>query len=144
MSTQHAQGVLLFLVLAVNSARFRILRVTRSYSSCPFLCTLDMYIVCTAQPGLHWVQSMKNHRIHNVQICNKVQEQWQCVSQAALNNCDTYHKVFPKRTIWNNKHDSSWPEERNNQAEDCYRVMLGILEQKNIPSLIILQFNMWN
>ena len=34
MSTQHAQGMLLFLVLAVNSARFRI---SRSYSSRPYV-----------------------------------------------------------------------------------------------------------
>ena len=35
---QHAQCVLLFLVLVVNSDRFYI--VTHSYSSRPFLCTL--------------------------------------------------------------------------------------------------------
>ena len=37
---QRAQGVLLFLVLAVNSAQFRVYIVTRSYSSRPFLCAL--------------------------------------------------------------------------------------------------------
>ena len=38
MSTQRAHGVLLFLVLVVNSALYVI---TRSYSSHPFLCALD-------------------------------------------------------------------------------------------------------
>ena len=37
----HAQGVLLFLALAVISAQFRIYVVTHSYSSRQFLCTLD-------------------------------------------------------------------------------------------------------
>ena len=37
MSTQHAQYVLLFLVLVVNSDRFQIYRVTCSYSSWTFV-----------------------------------------------------------------------------------------------------------
>ena len=41
MSTQHAQYVLLFLVLVINSNQFKIL-VTRSYSSCPFLLPLGL------------------------------------------------------------------------------------------------------
>ena len=43
MSTQRAQGVLLFLVLAVNSTCFEFYVVTRSYSSHPFLCALGQY-----------------------------------------------------------------------------------------------------
>ena len=43
MSMQRVQGVLLFLVLVVNFARFRI--VTRSYSSRPFLRALVPIIV---------------------------------------------------------------------------------------------------
>ena len=38
--TQHAQYVLLFLVLAVNSTGFKFYRVARSYSNRPFLCAL--------------------------------------------------------------------------------------------------------
>ena len=37
------QYVLLILVLVVNSDRFKFYAVTHSYSSHPFLCTLDMY-----------------------------------------------------------------------------------------------------
>ena len=40
MSMQHVQGMLLFLVLAVNSAWFEFYVVTRSSSSHPFLCAL--------------------------------------------------------------------------------------------------------
>ena len=42
MSTQCALGVLLFLVLVVNSLSFEFYVVTRSYSSRSFLCTLDI------------------------------------------------------------------------------------------------------
>ena len=45
MSMQRAQGVLLFLVRFNNSARFEIHEVTRSSSSCPFLCALDVHII---------------------------------------------------------------------------------------------------
>ena len=38
------QYVLLFLVRFNNSDRFQIYGVTRSYSSRPFLCTLDRYV----------------------------------------------------------------------------------------------------
>ena len=42
MSTQRVQGVLLFLVLAVNSALFQCYVVTHSYSSRLFLCALEL------------------------------------------------------------------------------------------------------
>ena len=43
MSTQHAQYVLLFIVLAVNFNRFQFYGVTHSYTSCPFLCGHALY-----------------------------------------------------------------------------------------------------
>ena len=41
LSTQHAQYVLLSIILAVNFKRFQMLLVTHPYSSRPFLCTLS-------------------------------------------------------------------------------------------------------
>ena len=53
MSTQRVQGVLLFLVLAVNSARVQILcSYTLSYSSHPFLCALA-YVYVTIKLLAH-------------------------------------------------------------------------------------------
>ena len=52
MSMQHAQYVLLFLVLGVNSDQFQIYGVTRSYSSCPFLCALAGSIEHDATGGV--------------------------------------------------------------------------------------------
>ena len=48
---QRVQGMLLFLVLAVNSAQFQIYIVTRSYSSRPFLCAL---VLCSNSTCLEW------------------------------------------------------------------------------------------
>ena len=48
---QRVQGMLLFLVLAVNSARFQIYIITRSYSSCLLLCAL---VLCSNSTCLEW------------------------------------------------------------------------------------------
>ena len=73
MSTTRAQHVLLFLVVEVNSTRFRILPgfefyvVTRYYSSCPFFCALGY---THGKSGLHVVSNV-NLKIELANGCMK-------------------------------------------------------------------------
>ena len=72
MSTQLVQGMLLFLVLTVNSAQVRILRTcsyraTCSYSSCPFLCALGICI----HTNITHVHNSAN--LHNLRTTKKLQ-----------------------------------------------------------------------
>ena len=71
MSTQRAQGVLLFLVRFNKSARFEIYGVTRSSSSRPFLCALGI-IYDMIMPLLLPIDSMLDYGLCTVKTGNTV------------------------------------------------------------------------
>ena len=50
MFTEHVQYMLLLLVLVVNLTGTKFYGVTRSYSSCPFLCALVLVITANSEP----------------------------------------------------------------------------------------------
>ena len=62
MSTQCAQGMLLFLVLVVNSVRVRLLR---SYFSRPFLCALDVSHKACQQSLLNYTNNLQQLTKHD-------------------------------------------------------------------------------